>query len=143
MDWHYAVLEAGLVEQALERFRRNMPVTARLEVSARRVERPPYPDEVVREVVVNALIHRDYLLANTDVELAVCGDRLKVVSPGRLPSGITPERMRGRHEGRSESAPEGRDAGLRLLGTHGNGVAKKDCARHDGAQCDGPQTLLK
>ena len=84
----------GLVEQALEFVRRNTPVTAVLEDGARRVEKPTYPDEVIRETVVNALIHRDYLLANTDIELAIYVDRLEIISPGRLPNGITPERMR-------------------------------------------------
>ncbi len=88
------ILETGLVEQALEFVKRNTSVTAVLESGARRVERPTYPDEAVRETVVNALIHRDYLLANTDVELTVYRDRLEIVSPGKLPNGVTPERMR-------------------------------------------------
>ena len=94
MDRHGAVLEAGIVDQALEFVRRNTPMTASLEGGTRRIERPAYPDEAVREAVVNALVHRDYLLANTDVELAAFRDRLEIVSPGRLPNGITPERMR-------------------------------------------------
>ncbi len=94
MDANGGVVEAGLVEQALEFVRRNTPVTAVLEDGARRVERPTYPIEVIREAVVNALIHRDYLLANTDIELVVYEDRLEIVSPGKLPNGITPERMR-------------------------------------------------
>lgn len=94
MDEGGNLLEAGLVEQALEFVRRNTPVTAVLADSARRVEKPTYPDEVIREAVVNALIHRDYLLANTDIELAIYEDRLEIISPGRLPNGITPERMR-------------------------------------------------
>ena len=94
MDGDGTVLEAGLVEQALEFVRRNTPVTAVLEEGGRRVERPTYPVEVIREAVVNALIHRDYLLANTDIELAIYEDRLEITSPGKLPNGITPERMR-------------------------------------------------
>lgn len=94
LDHNGDVLEAGLVEQALEFVRRNTPVTAALEDGARRVEKPAYPVEVIREAVVNALIHRDYLLANTDIELAIYEDRLEIISPGNLPNGITPERMR-------------------------------------------------
>ena len=60
----------------------------------RRVERRDYPDEVIREAVVNALVHRDYLLSATEVELSIYQDRLEIVSPGRLPKGITPDRMR-------------------------------------------------
>jgi ATP-dependent DNA helicase RecG len=89
-----ALVENSLVEQALDFVRRNTPVTAVLENGARRVEKPAYPPEVLREAVVNALIHRDYLLSSTDIELAVYSDRLEIVSPGRLPNGITPDRMR-------------------------------------------------
>jgi ATP-dependent DNA helicase RecG len=89
-----AVVENGLVEQALEFVRRNTPVTATLEDDARRVERRTYPPEVIREGIVNALIHRDYLLTSTDIELAIYSDRLEIISPGRLPNGITPDRMR-------------------------------------------------
>ena len=37
---------------------------------------------------------RYYLLSSTDVELAIYRDRLEIISPGRLPNGITPARMR-------------------------------------------------
>ncbi len=93
LDINSAVVENGLVEQALEFVRRNTPVAAVLE-NGRRIEKPTYPPEVLREAVVNALIHRDYLLTSTDIELAVYSDRLEIISPGRLPNGITPERMR-------------------------------------------------
>jgi ATP-dependent DNA helicase RecG len=88
------LVEAGLVEQAMDFVKRNTGVTAVLEGGARRVEKPTYPPEVIREAIVNALIHRDYLLSNTDIELAIYQGRLEIVSPGKLPNGITPERMR-------------------------------------------------
>ena len=94
MNQNGDVLEAGLVEQAVEFVRRNTPVIATLEDGSRRAERSTYPVEAIREAVVNALIHRDYLLANSDIELAIYQDRLELISPGKLPNGITPERMR-------------------------------------------------
>ncbi len=94
MDGNGAVLEAGLVDRALAFVRRNTPVAAKLDSGGRRVERSAYPAEAIREAVVNALIHRDYLLANTDIEMAIYRDRLELISPGKLPNGITPERMR-------------------------------------------------
>lgn len=93
LDATGAIVENGLVEQALEFVRRNTPVTAALE-NGRRIEKPAYPQEALREAIVNALIHRDYLLSGTDIELAVYSDRLEIISPGRLPNGMTPERMR-------------------------------------------------
>lgn len=88
------LLETGLVEQAQDFVRRNTLVTATLEEGARRVEKKAYPPEVIREAVVNALIHRDYLLADTDIELAIYEDRLEIISPGKLPNGVTPKSMR-------------------------------------------------
>lgn len=85
--------EAGVVEQALAFVRRVAPPRVELE-GGRRTEHAVYPDDAVREVIVNAVIHRDYALSGTDVELSVYADRLEVISPGTLPNGITPERMR-------------------------------------------------
>jgi ATP-dependent DNA helicase RecG len=88
------LVENGVIEQTLDFIRRNTPVTAVLEDGVRRVNRPTYPDDVLREAVVNAVIHRDYLLSSSDIECSVYSDRLEIVSPGRLPNGITVARMR-------------------------------------------------
>ena len=87
------VLEPGLPEQAVEFIRRNID-TVTLEDGIRRRERWDYPVAVVREAIVNAIVHRDYLLSGSDIELGIYSNRLEVVSPGRLANGITPERMR-------------------------------------------------
>lgn len=87
------LVENGLVEQALDFVRRNTSVDASVE-DGRRNDRPTFPSDVLREGIVNALIHRDYLLSSTDIELAVYSNRLEIISPGRLPNGITPNRMR-------------------------------------------------
>jgi ATP-dependent DNA helicase RecG len=88
------VVDNGLVEQAVDFVRRNAVGRTIMEGGVRRRDIPAYPVEVLREVIVNALIHRDYLLTSTDVELSLYSDRLEVISPGRLPNGITPARMR-------------------------------------------------
>ena len=87
------VLEPGLTEQAVQFVRRNVE-TVTLEDGVRRQERWDYPEEVIREAVVNAIVHRDYLLSGSDIEFSIYSDRLEIVSPGRLVNGITPHRMR-------------------------------------------------
>ena len=87
------LVENGLVEQAVEFVKRNTGITATLADGARREQKWTYPEEAIREAIVNALVHRDYLLSGTTVELSIYEDRLEVVSPGRLPNGITPQRM--------------------------------------------------
>lgn len=87
------LIDNGLVEQAVQFVKRNTTVHAYLKDGVRRKERWDYPEEAIREAIVNALVHRDYLLSSTDIELSIYSDRLEITSPGRLPNGITPERM--------------------------------------------------
>jgi ATP-dependent DNA helicase RecG len=87
------LVEAGLVEQTIAFMKRNTRIAVELK-DGRRVERPDYPEAVLREGMVNALVHRDYLLSATTIELSIYSDRLEIVSPGRLPNGITTARMK-------------------------------------------------
>ncbi len=86
-------VENGIVEQALDFVQRNTRVVVDSR-GGRRAEHSVYPRDALREGIVNALIHRDYLLTSTDIELSVYSNRLEIISPGRLPNGVTPDRMR-------------------------------------------------
>jgi len=48
-----------------------------------------YPERVVKEAIVNAVVHRDYRL-NRDIFIRIFDDRLEVESPGVFLGGITP-----------------------------------------------------
>ena len=50
---------------------------------------PAYEEVVIRELLVNALVHRPYTQRG-DIFLNLHPDRLEVVNPGRLPIGVTP-----------------------------------------------------
>ncbi len=50
---------------------------------------PAFDERVVRELLVNALVHRPYTQRG-DIYLNLHPDRLEVVNPGRLPFGVTP-----------------------------------------------------
>lgn len=93
-DGETEVVENGLVEQAMAFVRRNTRAESEITEGGQRLDRREYPMEAVREAIVNALVHRDYLMDATDIELSLYDDRLEVISPGRLPNTITPERMR-------------------------------------------------
>ena len=51
---------------------------------------PAYDEKVLRELLVNALVHRPYTQRG-DIFLNLHPDRLEVVNPGRLPLGVTPQ----------------------------------------------------
>ncbi len=88
-----SMVEIGLVEQAIDFVRRNTEPTAYLD-NGRRIDRTTYPEAVVREAIVNALVHRDYSLWGSDITLAIFSDRLEIHSPGRLPNTVTVEGMK-------------------------------------------------
>lgn len=51
-----------------------------------------YPPEAVWEVVVNAIIHRDYSISD-DIQVLVFDNRIEILSPGRLPGYVTVENI--------------------------------------------------
>ncbi len=93
-DGRAELVEAGMVEEAMAFVRRNIKVASTITDGGQRVDTPEYPLEAVREAIVNALVHRDYLLAATDIELAIYTDRMEIISPGRPPNSITPAQMK-------------------------------------------------
>lgn len=87
------IISIGVVEKALEFIRRH----TQAESDTEEVETPVkelYPEVVVREAIVNALVHREYLFYNTDIELSIFSDRLEIISPGQLPNGMTLENLK-------------------------------------------------
>ena len=54
----------------------------------KRIEEYELPTKSIREVIANALCHRDYLQPS-NIQVAIYEDRLEISSPGRLVNGIT------------------------------------------------------
>lgn len=70
-------------------------------VGRRRLQMPEYPEEVLREALLNALAHRDYGLKGATVDVTIWDDRIEIKSPGGLPGPITVENMRDEHYSRN------------------------------------------
>lgn len=49
-----------------------------------RLEMPDYPSEAIHEALVNALVHRDYMIQGSEIHVDVYDDRLEIVSPGGM-----------------------------------------------------------
>ena len=47
-----------------------------------------YPPETLHEIITNAVLHRDYSIAD-DVHIRIFDNRIEVQSPGRLPAHVT------------------------------------------------------
>lgn len=66
----------------------NLKTVVRL-VGLTHQEKLEYPFEAVRELVVNAVAHRDYNLQGDNIHLNIFSDRLVVTSPGTLPGPVS------------------------------------------------------
>lgn len=85
-----------MLEEALAFVRKNMRVATVIDPeTAMRKDRLEYPLAAVREVLLNALIHRDYGIwtRNAPVCLTMFEDRLEVESPGLLYGRLTLEKL--------------------------------------------------
>ena len=56
------------------------------------LESVKYPNVTLHEIITNAVLHRDYSVAD-DVHIRIFDDRIEVQSPGRLPAHITVENI--------------------------------------------------
>jgi ATP-dependent DNA helicase RecG len=62
-----------------------------------------FPEDAVREVILNAIAHRDYSIANA-IEIYIFNDRIEIKSPGALLSTLTIKNLyelEGSHESRN------------------------------------------
>lgn len=55
--------------------------------------RPEIPETVFEELLVNALIHRDYFIKDS-IKLFIFDDRIEIRSPGKLPNSLTVDQIR-------------------------------------------------
>lgn len=78
-----------LLGEAEAFLRRNLPQAGRLVPGLiARADEPVFPVRVLREVLANALAHRDYSLPGGAVHVAIYTDRVEVTNPGALPPGL-------------------------------------------------------
>ncbi len=81
------------VDFALSRLDRTIGNREETTISEEKLE---IPKEAIREIIVNAVIHRDYD-SNASVQIDVFADRLEIMNPGRLPEELTIEDLINKH----------------------------------------------
>jgi len=94
-DEHGDKLDSGLIDEALEKIKSILFEKSSVYLDgAVRVVTYPYPAESLREVIVNAVAHRDYTITGMDIRVDIYPDRLEIESPGRLPNTVTIDSIR-------------------------------------------------
>ncbi|MBO7552441.1 MAG: putative DNA binding domain-containing protein [Bacteroidaceae bacterium] len=72
-----------------------MPITFK---GMNRIEKLEVPEDALREILYNAIVHKDYTGAH--IQMRVWDDRCEVWNEGELPVGYTPETLLERHSSR-------------------------------------------
>lgn len=85
-----------------------------------------YPDIAIREILLNAIMHRDYQ-SNTPVKLYWFTDRIEVHSPGGLYGEVTPETLETRSSYRNPVLAETMKA-LGYVNRYGYGIQRAQAA---------------
>lgn len=83
---------------------------------------PNYPEEVLRELLVNALIHRPYTQRG-DVTIKLYPDYLEIANPGRFPLGVNAQNFLHKSVCRNEKLAAASRA-LGLMEKEGSGIDK-------------------
>jgi ATP-dependent DNA helicase RecG len=60
----------------------------------KRTEQTAIPFELLREPIINAMVHRDYEIKGAKCQLIVSPDNVQILSPGDPPSPITIEQLK-------------------------------------------------
>ncbi len=93
------IVEGNLFEQitiALEILRTKYLISKIKFEGIHRREILEYPYEALREAIINALIHRNYLGASS-IQIRVYSDRLVIMNEGKLPPEVPVEKLKTEH----------------------------------------------
>ena len=89
----------AMVREAMAFLDRTLPLAGHfVEGRIQREDRLPVPPDGLREILLNAVMHRDYAQPGSDVEVVIFDDRVEIRSSGTLPAGVTTEMLGGPHK---------------------------------------------
>ncbi|MCF6345074.1 MAG: putative DNA binding domain-containing protein [Thiomicrorhabdus sp.] len=88
-----ASVDLGIIERFIDKIEPFISEeSSEIDEDFRRAKTWHYPREAVRELMINALVHRDWT-RSVDIEISVYSNRLEVTSPGALQNSMTIEKM--------------------------------------------------
>lgn len=90
-----------VAEKSLEFVRSQIKEHTYLGADAKFVTEAEYPEFAWKELIINAIAHRDYSIKGTDIQIKMFDDRLVVESPGTLPGIVRLNNMRHVHFSRN------------------------------------------
>ena len=81
------------VDTTLALIKNSIPAGSTIQGAKTVPTRPSYEDRIFRELLVNAVVHRNYAIEGSRIRILLFQDRIEFRSPGRLPNTITIEKL--------------------------------------------------
>ncbi len=86
-------IEGGIYNQIRDAVKQTLEVVQSIKILTPSGLQPiEYPTETLHEIITNAVLHRDYSIAD-DVHVRIFDNRIEIESPGRLPAHVTPQNI--------------------------------------------------
>ncbi|MBL7051302.1 putative DNA binding domain-containing protein [Candidatus Woesearchaeota archaeon] len=89
----HRLIQEDLIEtinQSMAFIEKTLSKSIQIKESAKRIEKYEYPINVIRESIVNAVVHRDYFSRDA-IQIYIFDDRIEITDPGSLPSNLPKE----------------------------------------------------
>ncbi len=83
-----------VIDEILKFIRRNTYLRSEIK-SIQRKDIPEYPTVIIREAIINAILHADYSVRGSNITVAIFDNRIEITNPGALPFGLTLEKALG------------------------------------------------
>jgi ATP-dependent DNA helicase RecG len=90
-----------VIEASAHHVRSQLREFSKLHTDGKFYTEPEYPEDAWYEAIVNACVHRSYVLKNMVTFVKIFDDKLVVESPGGFPPNVTPETIYGNHSPRN------------------------------------------
>jgi predicted HTH transcriptional regulator len=76
------------IEEAIQILKQNIWYIPKIQ-GTKREDVPAYPEIILREVITNSVVHRDYKKMHQPVKIAFFSNRIEIENPGSLMPGLT------------------------------------------------------
>jgi len=73
---------ADVLRLTLDKVRANVEIASGYDETGRRIDYPNYPFEALRELIANAIVHRNYETSNAPTHITWFDDRIEINNPG-------------------------------------------------------------
>lgn len=82
------------IENTLTVIKNNFRERSIIKGAKREILNQVFSDKVLRELLVNGVVHRNYAISGSRIRILHFTDRLEFISPGRLPNTVTIEKLK-------------------------------------------------